>query len=131
MMKKKKRGNNEGSIIKRSSDGRWLARITLDSGKRKHIYGKTRQEVSRRMVEVQQEIEEGLPVLDERQTVGQYLETWIDVAKSQVRGSSWRRYSDYVRVHLVPGLGKIPLAKLTAQHIQLFYAHKLNEGLSP
>jgi integrase len=128
-MEKKKRGNNEGSIIKRR-DGRWMARVTLEHGKRKHIYGKTRQEVSRRMVETQQEIEQGLPILDERQTVGQYLETWVEVAKSQIRGSSWRRYSDFVRVHLVPGLGKIPLAKLTPQQVQLFYARKLAEGLS-
>jgi integrase len=124
-----KRGNHEGTIMKRS-DGRWHGRLTISDGRRKHIYGKTRQEVARRMIEMQHEIESGLPILDERQTVGQFLETWIEVAKSQIRGSSWRRYGDYVRVHLVPGLGRVPLAKLTAQQIQLFYARKLNEGLS-
>jgi hypothetical protein len=41
-----KRGNNEGSIIKRS-DGRWMARLTLPDGTRKTIYAKTRQEASR------------------------------------------------------------------------------------
>jgi integrase len=112
------------------ADGRWHGRLTISDGKRKHIYGKTRQEVARRMVEIQHEIDSGLPILDERQTVGQFLDTWIEVAKLQIRGSSWRRYSDYVRVHLVPGLGRIPLAKLTAQHIQLFYARKLSDGLS-
>jgi integrase len=124
-----KRGNHEGTIMKRP-DGRWHGRITVADGKRKHIYGKTRQEVARRMVEVQHEMESGLPVLDERQTAGQYLETWIEMTKSQIRGSSWRRYNDYVRVHLIPGLGRVPLAKLTAQHVQLFYARKLSEGLS-
>src|SRR5215469_4657752 len=128
--KQGKRGNHEGTIMKRA-DGRWHGRLTISDGKRKHIYGKTRQEVARRMVDIQHEIHSGLPILDERQTVGQFLEIWIEVAKSQIRGSSWRRYGDYVRVHLVPGLGRIPLAKLTAQHIQLFYARKLNGGLSP
>jgi integrase len=33
-------------------------------------------------------------------------------------------------VHLVQGLGRIPLAKLTPQHVQLFYSRKLAEGLS-
>ena len=130
MPKNGKRGNHEGTIMKRA-DGRWHGRLIVTDGKRKHIYGKTRQEVARRMVEIQHEIDSGLPILDERQTVGQFLEIWIEVAKSQIRGSSWRRYGDYVRVHLVPGLGRIPLAKLTAQHIQLFYARKLNGGLSP
>jgi hypothetical protein len=60
--KQGKRGNHEGTIMKRS-DGRWHGRLTISDGKRKHIYGKTRQEVARRMVELQHEIESGLPVL--------------------------------------------------------------------
>ena len=55
---------------------------------------------------------------------------WTKSIKSEVRGSSWRRYSDYVRVHLIPGLGKVALAKLTPQHVKLFCTHKLEEGLS-
>jgi len=43
-----KRGNNEGSISKRS-DGRWMARVTLPSGERRALYGKTRQEASRKL----------------------------------------------------------------------------------
>ena len=38
------RGNNEGMIRKRS-DERWEARISLPDGTRKSFYGKTRQEV--------------------------------------------------------------------------------------
>ena len=37
-----RRGNNEGTIRKRS-DGRWEARITLEGGNTKCYYGKTRQ----------------------------------------------------------------------------------------
>lgn len=125
----KKRGNHEGTINKRA-DGRWQAIISLDAGKRKYFYGKTRQEVAHRLSEAIHDVDRGLPMLDERQTVGQYLEAWIETAKSQVRGSTWRRYSDYVRIHLVPGLGKISLAKLSAQQVQLLYARKLGQGLS-
>jgi integrase len=35
-----------------------------------------------------------------------------------------------VRVHIVPVLGKTPLAHLTPQQVQSFYALKLKEGLS-
>src|SRR4029077_4987882 len=107
--KRNKHGNREETIMKRS-DGRWHGRLTVADGKRKHIYGKTRQEVARRMVELQHALWSGLSLPDGRQTVGQYLQTWIAVAKSQVRGSTWRRYSDFVRVHLIPGLGRVPLA---------------------
>ena len=71
-----------------------------------------------------------MPIPGERQTVGQYLEGWIETTQGQIRPSSWRRYGDYVRVHLIPGLGGMPLAKLSAQQVQLFYARKLREGLS-
>jgi integrase len=128
--KRGKRGNREGTIMKRV-DGRWHGRLTISDGKRKHICGKTRQEVARHMVEIQHEIDSGLPILDERQTVGQFLETWIEIAKSQIRGSSWRRYGDYVRVHLMPDLGRTALTHLSPQHIQLFYARKLNQGSLP
>jgi hypothetical protein len=45
----KKRGNHEGTIVKRS-DGRWMASITIGCDpatgklKRTYFYGKTRQE---------------------------------------------------------------------------------------
>jgi integrase len=124
-----RRGNNEGTIHKRA-DGRWQAIVSLEGGKRKYFYGKTRQEVARRLSEALHELDRGLPMLDERQTIQQYLQTWIETVRPQIRASSWRRYSDYVRVHLIPGLGKIPLARLSPQHLQLFYARKLASGLS-
>jgi integrase len=111
-----RRGNNEGTINKRS-DGRWQAIVSTEEGKRKYFYGRTRQEAAKRLSEALHDLDSGLPMLDERQTVQQYLEAWLESVKPQIRGSSWRRYSDYVRVHLVPGLGRIALAKLTPQHI--------------
>lgn len=47
----KKRGNGEGSITKRK-DGRWMARYTVHTAngpKRRHIYGRRRQEVAEKL----------------------------------------------------------------------------------
>lgn len=68
--------------------------------------------------------------MDERQTMKQCLQSWLESMSGQVEPSSWRRYSDYVRVHLVPLLGKVPIAKLSAQQVQAFYGCKQHEGLS-
>jgi len=125
-----KRGNNEGSITQ-LSDGRWQARVTLEGSKRKAYYGATRAEAAAKLHTALRERDRGLPIVGERQTVGQYLDTWIETVKPQIRASSHRRYSDYVRIHLIPGLGKVALAKLTPQQVQLFYSRKLAEGLSP
>jgi hypothetical protein len=59
-----KRGNNEGSISHRS-DGRWMARMTLDDGARKTFYGKTRQEVSRLLASALRDRDVGLPIVGE------------------------------------------------------------------
>lgn len=124
-----KRGNGEGSIRQRTN-GTWEARVLLD-GRSKSLYGRTRQDVAKKLAATIRDHDKGLPVArDERQTVGHYLTTWLEAVQSQIRPSSHRRYSDYVRVHLSPELGRIPLARLTPQQVQAFYARKLDEGLS-
>src|SRR5262245_16893342 len=56
----RKRGNNEGSIYLRE-DGRWCAQLTLPSGKRKYLYGKTRRQVSEKMTALLKTAQDGLP----------------------------------------------------------------------
>jgi integrase len=125
-----KRGNGEGSITQ-LANGRWQGRVSLEGGKRKAFYGKTRQEVATKLAAALRDRDKGLPVgMDERQTTGQYLKTWLESTRGQIEPSSWRRYQDYVRVHLVPALGKVTLARLSAQQVQAFYGRKQQEGLS-
>ncbi len=124
-----KRGNSEGSITKRA-DGLWEARINLDGGKRKSFYAKTRQEAARKLAAALRDQEAGLPVLGDKQTVEQYFTAWLESVKPTIRLTTWRRYEQFVRSHLLPTLGKISLVKLNAQHLQLLYAKKLEEGLS-
>lgn len=64
-------------------------------------------------------------ILDERQTVAQYLAHWLhQCAKPVVRPSTFRRYGDMVRLHIAPELGAIRLSKLTPQHVQAFLNRK-------
>lgn len=125
-----KRGNGEGSISRRE-DGRWMSRMTVEGNKRKYFYGEIRAEVAKKMQDALQDAGQGLPSVDERQTVKQYLTTWYEGVQSQIRISSYRRYGDYVNNHLIPALGHIALAKLKAPYLQALYTRKLKEGLSP
>ncbi len=124
-----KRGHNEGTITKRA-DGRWEARISLPDGKRKCYYGKTRQEVAQRMAQALRDAENGVLVTDERQTVAQYLTSWLDVVKHQLEPGTFRRYRNFVQGHIIPVLGKVSLSKLNAQQVQSLYAKVLDKGLS-
>ena len=124
-----KRGNGEGSITQ-LSDGRYQARVTLQDGRRKAFYGQTRQDVARRLNDALKARQDGLPVVAERQSVAQYLQTWLDTIRPTVRPKTWRRYEEFVRLHAIPEVGKLPIAKLSPQHLQGLYAQCLEKGLS-
>ncbi|HEX5158878.1 MAG TPA: site-specific integrase [Ktedonobacterales bacterium] len=124
-----KRGNNEGSITQ-LGDGRWQARVTLEGGKRKAYYGATRAEAAAKLHAALRDRDSGLPLVAEKQTVGQYLAVWLDTVKPTIRPRTWKRYTELLTQHATPVLGKIALAKLSAQQVQRLYSIKLEEGLS-
>ena len=124
-----RRSNNEGSITRRA-DGRWVARVTLENGKRKCLYAKTRREAAKLLTAALRDRDVGLPLVGDRQTTAQYLTSWLEAIEHSVKPRSYRAYSSVVRLYVVPTLGKITLSKLTAQHLQHLYADKLKAGLS-
>jgi integrase len=124
----KRRGNSEGTITKRA-DGRWEARLSLPDGKRKSFYGKTQQEVQRKLKRAQRDIEEGLPLVNEKQTVEGYLTSWLDIMKYRIDASSLDRYRTYYRA-IIAQIGNLPLTKVTAQHLQHLYSALLEKGWS-
>src|SRR5438309_1492306 len=130
-----KRGQGEGSIYRRR-DGRWAAAISLGyvggKLKRKAVYGKTRKAVQDRMTRLLNDQQTGLPVVGEKQRVGDFLAEWLENwVRPSVKPKTFSSYSDTVRLHLVPSLGRIVLAKLTPQHVQAMMNERLASGLSP
>ena len=125
-----KRGHGEGSIYCRK-DGRWTAEISLEGGKSKFLYGKTRKEVQEKLKTALYEQQQGMLVTGPQQKVGPFLTHWLeDVHKQSIRPRTYERYEEIVRLHLVPGIGHHQLQKLSPQHLQSFYKKKLEEGLS-
>ena len=123
------RGNGEGSV-RQLKPGLWQARLYFDG--RSHVrYAKTRAAADQQLTELKHDRDKGIPVVTEHQTVRQYLTGWLDDVRPQLKESSFRRYSDYVRIHLIPGLGRYKLERLTAAQIQALYTVKRSEGLSP
>lgn len=130
-----RRGNGEGTIGQRL-DGRWEARIDLSSGgkrRRKSIYGRTRQEVQRRLTAALRARDQGVTVrTNERLTVGAYLDAWLrDTVRPSVRMATYVSYEGHVRGHLAPAIGSIPLVRLTPQDVRLLQARGLAAGLTP
>src|SRR5438552_5272818 len=125
-----RRANKEGSIYQRKSDGKWVASITLDDGRRKVFYADSQGDALKKLKKAVQEQEKGTLTVGPQHTLAQYLDYWFSVYKKNIRPRSQERYEQIIRLHLVPTLGKIKLDKLSPQHLQTLYTKKLDEGLS-
>jgi integrase len=66
-----------------------------------------------------------------KETVATFMQSWIDGYKANITARSYDRYTGIVKNHIIPSLGKIPLAQLSAQNIQKMYSNKLESGLAP
>ena len=113
-----KRGNSEGSIYYRNSDGKWVGSVTLGTGKRKVFYGKTRKEVADKLKVALHEQQQGTLVKSSSQTVAQFLTDWLEnVHRRRLRPRTYERYDEVINLHVIPALGRYQLQKLTAQHV--------------
>jgi integrase len=131
----KKGGQNQGSVFKRS-DGRWCGTISLGNEggrrKRKSFYGRTAAEVHEQLLKARGDYARGLPVINERQTVGEYLDHWLEYTlKAKAKPRSFESFSTIARLHIRPTLGPIQLHKFAPQHIQRLLDEKSKQGLSP
>src|SRR5205085_4429937 len=91
----RKRGNGEGSIYLRS-DGRWAAELTIgydERGRqqRLRVYGKTQTAARAKLEELKKRVTQGLPPKPERQTVGQFLNRWLDTVCPANTGEKTQR----------------------------------------
>lgn len=114
-----KRGNGEGGIYQRQSDGLWCASVSLDQGKRKVIYGKTRKEVAEKLNAALQRKQRGIPFGSDRLSVGAWLDHWLDhVVKPEREPTTHEGYEISIRLHIKPALGAIPLVKLQPELVE-------------
>lgn len=127
-----RRLNGEGTIRQRK-DGLYEVRITSKpdpaTGKKKRIsrYAKTREQALKMRSELQLQYG-GNAAVPASLTLGEWLPHWLELyARPSVRHSTYVSYEGYVRKHLVPALGAVPLDKLIPADLQRFYLRKLQE----
>ena len=129
-----KRGNGEGSITRRKSDGLYMARYTVETAtgpKRKAVYAKTRKEVAEKLTAAMSDAARGITAAGGPKTVGAFLTSWLeDSVRGSVRKSTYDRNESLCRVHLIPTLGRKKLKTLGAADVAGFYRSRLDSGCS-
>jgi integrase len=69
---------------------------------------------------------------DERETVAQYLHRWLDSsAKHCVRPRTLAGYRLIIDKHLIPAIGRVPVARLSPNDVQGLLNRKTADGASP
>lgn len=115
----------------------WYAVVDLPAdpvtGKRrqKRLSAPTRRECEALVVQTLGEISAGGSGETSKVTVREFLERWTAAIEPTLRPSTFRRYCDLMRLHVIPAIGGVKLGKLAPLDIQRLYADRLEYGLSP
>ena len=117
---------NEMNIRKRSKEGRYEGRLTLN-GKRKSFYGTTKAEVKQQAREYLEKIENGYKE-PKRMTFNDYAKYWlVTYKKGSIEATSYTRLYRVYNNHLRDTIGKMNIGSITMGDIQKL----LNEYARP
>jgi hypothetical protein len=130
----KKREHGDGAIDQRGENS-WRLRYRI-SGKRysKAFHG-TKSEAQRALRDLLHAGDKGEHVAPDKLTVKQWVDHWLSIGapggkrRQEVGARSLERYSDLLRIHVVPTLGDRPLQQLQSTEIDALY-DKLSGKLS-
>jgi integrase len=114
-------GSEYYSIRYKDADGSWRSK---SCGR----YKKDAEAVLRR---VEEEVASGVYAKSDT-TFEEVSQKWLkDVARHNVKPSTYDRYAHDVNYHLSPTFGRMKLTSITAEKIQSFVSEKIDDGCSP
>lgn len=121
---RKQARRGDGSIYWDESKGCYVGSISLGHNpdgtrNRPSVRGGTMKEVRRKLKELKEDHDDGIE-LGDKYTIEQAARDWL---KSGVRGredSTMENLHSYTEVHIIPGLGKAKLKRLTADQVDRF-----------
>ncbi len=119
-----KRGNSWSAIVDLPPDP------VTGKRRRKRLTAATKREVEALIAATIQAAQGGFTDAG-RATVREYLARWQEDAAPTLRAATRRRYADLIRLHILPQLGNVRLAKLSPADVQRLYSNRLAAGLSP
>jgi len=124
---RRRRGRGEGGVYRRS-DGRWTGQVYLgwrDGHRvRKTVQGSTEKDVRDKVRELVRNVRDGTPPPSRTPRLDAFMEQWLVAVRPTLRPSTYVSYEGTTRLHITPHLGRIPLDKLTVEHVAQLLASK-------
>lgn len=126
----RKRGNSKPNVKRHGDTYTYYLYVSDHLGNRKqHTKGgyKTQREAEDARVAALASIQTGSYVKAERQTVAEFFnDEWLPSRKPPVlEESTWHSYDRYVRLHVLPWIGVIPLQQLSPVDLNQLYRRLL------
>ncbi|UED70677.1 site-specific integrase [Brevibacillus sp. HD3.3A] len=90
---------------------------------------RTKKDAERAMIEAQAALQKGEYIEPTKKLFQDYLQEWIKT-KRNLGEQTLELYDSYLRTHIIPALGKIPLFKISAHDIELFLDSLHEKGLA-
>jgi integrase len=102
--------------------GAWIVDYTDSNGKRHIQTFEQKKKADAYAAKVRVDINAGMHVaLDSDMTIAKVADKWIKRVEADGRErSTVRQYRDHTKLHIVPRIGTIKLAKLTRERVELF-----------
>lgn len=125
--------SSRNNLAKRGSTWTYYAYIVGPDGRRRQVSKggfPTRREAESARVAAVSSIGAGMFVRPERVTVRDFLlDEWLPTQRPPtLEESTYRSYARYVRLHVIPYVGAIPLQRLTPTDLIGLYRKLLDEG---
>jgi integrase len=119
--KVRRRSGGEGTVYPFRDGHRGAITWTDPDGTRhkRTVTGRTADEARGKLDDLRRDLRLGtLAPAGPALTTGDFLAGWIERDRIRVRPATWRGRESHVRVYLIPSLGRISLARLTAADVE-------------
>lgn len=132
-MANQKRKSGEGTVRLRK-DGRWEGRVVIDYDekgfpKTKSVFAPTKGECVEKLAKLKDECGRTSERLKPDMLFGDWMDFWYQYfSKPKLRVTTYSTYENRIYVHVIPGIGLIPLNKLSQNDLQQFYAKLKRTG---
>ena len=130
-MGKDLKGKELGKGISQRADGRYIARFTSKTGKRKTLYDFKLNELKRKLREAVYEDEHGLNGNGESITLNAWYVTWTELYKKKtVKMTTIYKNHSYYNSRVKNSIGKMYLQDIKTYHVQKFLNDLMDSGLA-
>lgn len=128
-----RRKNGQG-LIRQRKDGRWEGRCVVGYDEKnlpitKNVLAKTKRAVEEKLKALKETVQKPVVKTAADMPFGEYIDYWYrNFCELSIAATTRLKYENDIYKHIIPGIGKLPLAALKKSDLEKFYAEQMKSG---